>query len=92
MEEKDKMCTLDAREMALKCSTKGEVYKVLSVTGAMHLPPVEQVNWDFVRDLLCGDKLVSLSIKYILYCLKSSKNYRSATYWRTSNSRNTWVC
>ena len=44
MEEEDKMCTLDAREMALKCSTKGEVYKVLSVTGAMYLPPVEQVN------------------------------------------------
>ena len=46
MEEEDKMCILDAREMALKWSTKAEVFKVLSVTGAMYLPPVEQVNWD----------------------------------------------
>ena len=71
MEEEDKMSILDARDMALKCSTKGQVYKVLSVTEAMHLPPVEQVNWDFIRDLLRGDKLVSIRINSTVCYLKS---------------------
>ena len=56
MEEEGKMCILHAREMELKCSTKVEVYKVLSVIEAIFLLPVEQVNWDFVRDILCERK------------------------------------
>ena len=57
-----------------------------------YVPPVEQVDWDFVRDLLRGDKLVSFTIKCSVCCLKSSKSYWSATYWRYLDSRNTWIC
>ena len=57
--EEQKMSSIDVREMALKCTTKSEVYKVLTTTGEIYLPPVDQINWDFIRDLLSGDKLVS---------------------------------
>ena len=57
--EEEKSAVIDVREMALKCTTKDEVYNVLSTTGGIYLPPVEQVNWDFIRDILCGNKLVS---------------------------------
>ena len=57
--EEEKLSTIDVREMALKCTTKEEVYKVLTTTGGVYLPPVEQTNWDFIRDILWGDKLVS---------------------------------
>ena len=62
------MSSIDVREMALKCTTKSEVYKVLTTTGEIYLPPVDQINWDFIRDLLSGDKLVSFyesPLKYI---------------------------
>ena len=42
--EEEKSVFIDVREIALKCTTKGEVYKVLSTTGGVFLPPVEQVN------------------------------------------------
>ena len=62
------MSSIDIMEMALKCTTKSEVYKVLTITGGIYLPPVDQINWDFIRDLLLGDKLVSpfsSPLKYI---------------------------
>ena len=72
MEEEKKMSTLDVRDMALKWSTKGEVYKVLTIPGTMYLPPVEQVNSDFIRDLLRGDKLVRYILIYAVCSLKQS--------------------
>ena len=59
--EQEKTKTLDVREMALKWTTKAEVYKVLTITGGVYLPPMDQTNCDYVRDILCGDKLVSTS-------------------------------
>ena len=50
--------TIDVIELALKWSTKEEVYKVLTISGKVYLPPVQQVNWDFIHDLLWGDKKV----------------------------------
>ena len=46
------------REMAFKC-TKSKVNKVLTFTWGIYLPPVDQISWDFIRDLLSVDKLVS---------------------------------
>ena len=61
------MSSIDVREMALKWTTKAEVYKVLTTTGGIYLPSVDQINWDFIRDILSGEKLVSfhLTRKYI---------------------------
>ena len=70
--EEEKSVFIDVREIALKCTTKGEVYKVLSTTGGVFLPPVEQVNWDFIRDILCGDKLVSCYSNFEVHRLQSS--------------------
>ena len=57
--EEEKNHLLDVRDMAMKWTTKDEVYKVLTVTGNISLPPMAQINCDFIRDILCGDKLVS---------------------------------
>ena len=72
MEEEKKISTLDVRDMALKWLTKGEVYKVLRITSTMYLPPVEQVNSDFIRDLLRGDKLVRYILIYAVCSWKQS--------------------
>ena len=56
--EEEKLARLDVREMALKCTTKAEVYKVLVTSGSIYLPTVDQTNGDFIRDILSGDKLV----------------------------------
>ena len=57
--EQDSMETLDVKEIAMKWSTKEEIYKVLTVTVNIYLPSVEQINWDFIRDISRGDTLVS---------------------------------
>ena len=72
MEEEKEMSTLDVRDMTLKWSTKEEVYKVLTISGAMYLPPVDQVNSDFIRDLLRGDKLLRYILIYAVCSLKQS--------------------
>ena len=57
--EETKTVVVDVRELALKWSSKVEVYKVLTITGKVYLPAV-QVNCDFISDLLSGDKNVML--------------------------------
>ena len=56
--KEEKFGIMDVREIDLKCITNGEVYKVLTTTGGVYLPSVEQTSCDFIRDILCGDKLV----------------------------------
>ena len=57
--DQNNMDILDVKEMTTKWFTKGEVYKVLIITGNEYLPPEEQTNCDFIRDILWGDKIVS---------------------------------
>ena len=57
--EEEKQNIFDVKEMALKWTTKGEIYKVLTTTGEIYLPPIDQINWDYIRDILWGDKPVS---------------------------------
>ena len=56
--EEEKAGSIDVRQMALKWTTKAEVYKVLTTSGGVYLPPIDQVNCDFIRDIISGDKLV----------------------------------
>ena len=56
--EDENMSSIDVREMALTCTTKSEVYKVLTLTVNVYPPPIQQVNSDFIRDILWGEKLV----------------------------------
>ena len=57
--EEEKLAKIDVREIALKCSTKAEVYRVLVISGGIYLPSVDQINGEFIRDILSGEKLVS---------------------------------
>ena len=57
--EEEKLTKIDVKEMALECTTKAEIYKVLVNCGRVYLPPVDQINDDFISDILSGDKLVS---------------------------------
>ena len=58
--EETKTVVVDVRELTLKWSNKEEVYKVLTITVKVYLPPAAQVNCDFIGDLLSGDKNVML--------------------------------
>ena len=58
--EEEKMSSIDVREIALKWTTKGEVYRVLAITGGIYLPPIDQTNCNYIRDILWGDKRVRL--------------------------------
>ena len=61
------MSYVDVREMALKWTYKAEVYKKLTITGNIYLPPVDKINSDFVWDIMWGDKYV-ITIFYVLVC------------------------
>ena len=86
--EEEKSLMIDIREMALKCTSKGEDYKVLTTTDGIYLPPVQQINWGFVRDILCGDKLVSFCFKFEVHSLKSGQDHWGATHRGSPYPRN----
>ena len=90
--EEEKLDNIDIRELARKSTTKAEVYKVLTTTGGIYLPPVDQINSDFIRDILAGDKLVSHSSYCSVHRVKQSQNYWSSTYRRIENPRGVRVC
>ena len=66
--EDDNMCSVDVREMELKCTSKSEVYKVLTLTGNVYLPPMQQINSDFIRDIMWGEKCVTSISDSWVYC------------------------
>ena len=78
--EDEKLSSIDVREMALKWTTKAEVYKVLNTTGGIYLPPVDQINWDFIRDILSWGQAGKLSFNLEVHRMKQSKNNRTASY------------
>ena len=84
--EEEKLAVMDVREMVLKCTTKAEVYKVLVTSGGIYLPSVDQINGDYIRDILTGDKLVR-HLYYVEVCwMKQSKNHRSSSFRWTTHS------
>ena len=83
--EEEKLTKIDVREMALKCTTKAEIYKVLVNCGRVYLSPVDQINDDFISDILSGDKLVSPLLNLQVCRLKQCQDRWSSTYWRTAH-------
>ena len=90
--ENQMMPTIDVREMALKWTTKREVYRVLTTTAGVYLPSIDQINWDFVRDILSWDKLVRRDIYFEVYRLKKRKDNWSSTRRRLVNSGYITIC
>ena len=91
MEEEDKSL-IDVREMSLKCTSKREVYKVLSITGNVYLPPESQINSDFIRDILSGDKLVCHLCYSVVFNRRPSQDYKCSSHRRTQNSWYFIIC
>ena len=66
--EGENMSFIDVRDMVLKWSTKAEEYKALTITGNIYIPLVDQINSDYIRDILWRDKQV-IKLSDILVCL-----------------------
>ena len=47
---------IDIREVALKCRTKDEVYKKITVQGNYYLPNKSDINNNYIFDILQGRK------------------------------------
>ena len=62
------MSSVDVRVMALNCTGGSEVYKVLTLTGNVYLPPMQQINSDFIRNIMWGEKLVTSISDSLVYC------------------------
>jgi hypothetical protein len=50
---------MNVKELGVKCQSKKDMYKVLQVTGRIFLPPIEQANYQFIAQLVTGEKEVS---------------------------------
>ena len=68
--EEEILAKIDVREMALKCSTKVYVYKVLVISGGIYLSSVDQINGEFIRNILSGEKLVSYPFRLGVHKMK----------------------
>ena len=56
--EEEKAGSIDVRQMALKWTKKSWGIQGPHNFRSVYLPPIDQVNWDFIRDIISGDKLV----------------------------------
>ena len=85
--------SIDIRELSLKWTSKRKVYQTLAVTGNVYLPPIDQVNWDFISDVLTGDKKVGWWVHLLIVSQrKRNMSYPCSSCWGLENSRNTWIC
>ena len=84
--EEEKMPFIDVREMALKCTSKAEVCRVLTTTAGVYLPPLDQINWDFARDILSGEKRVGFCFYFQVYRLKQGQDNWSSSLRRFTHS------
>jgi hypothetical protein len=51
---------IHTRDMSRIFRSKKEIYEILFVEGQYYLPPIEDCPIDFLRDLFCGKKKVSI--------------------------------
>ena len=57
---------LTIADVAVKANIKVEVYRVLTTEGGVYLPPIKEWNYQYVRDIITGNKLVGSSYKCTL--------------------------
>ena len=50
--------SLTTMEFGVKARSKNEVYRLLATEGNLYLPPMKESNYDYIANLLCGDKRV----------------------------------
>ena len=49
---------LTINEVGSKAKFKLEVYRILTTEGGVYLPPSQQWNYNFIRDIITGEKRV----------------------------------
>ena len=55
-QNQDKLSVLD---VGVKAKSKLEIYRILTTEGGIYLPPPKEWNYQFIRDIITGAKLVS---------------------------------
>ena len=54
--------SLTTIELGAKVRSKNEIYRLLVTGCGLYLPPMKEANYDFIANVLCGDKLVTSAI------------------------------
>ena len=62
-QNQDIFTVLDVR---IKAKSKLEIYRVLTPEGDIYLPPIKEWNYQFIRDIISGAKLVCFKNEYVL--------------------------
>ena len=57
---------LDVIEVGNKARSKGEIYRLLATIDGISLPPVKDFNYQYLRDIITGDKKL---FKYLSFTL-----------------------
>ena len=60
------MDRLTVTDVGVKAKSKLEVYRILTTEGGIYLPPSKEWNYQYIRDIVTGNKLVRKLIIYYL--------------------------
>ena len=50
---------LTVYSLGIKARSKIEVYRLLTTEGGVYLPPVNEVNYQYLKSIIAGEKLVT---------------------------------
>ena len=53
---KERLRTIDIRELVIKCRSKHEMYIQMTVNGKMYLPNESDTNNHYIYDIIQGQK------------------------------------
>jgi hypothetical protein len=72
--------SMNTKELGVVCQSKNDMYKVLQVTGDIYLPPVEQANYEFIAQLVSGEKEVCVLLAIMFRSVLPMKRSRLPQY------------
>ena len=64
---------LNVIEVGNKARSKGKIYRPLETEGGVFLPPVKDVNYQYLRDIITRDKKVFIIFSFTLFHFKGSQ-------------------
>ena len=50
---------LTVYSLGIKARSKIEVYRLLTTEGGVYLPPVKEVNYQYMKSIIAGEKIVT---------------------------------
>ena len=79
---------LTVTDVGIKAKSKLEVYRVLTTEGGVYLPPAKEWNYQYIRDIVTGNKLVRHPIiLYLVHKRKRRTMHYSSLFQRIINKR-----